>query len=230
MCKATSFVMFLNMFSSIFLLVVISVDRYVLVVFPVWAQNYRNLRKASAVVVVVWTISAALSVPSVIYRRIIDRNGTWVCINDYQDDQSHMTLIVSRFVFGFVLPLFIIIFCYSVIILRLRANQMSRSSKPFRVMSAIIITFFLSWIPYHVFILLEPYKSIGLGIKISVALASANSCLNPFLYAFMGRGFKPQCWSSFLSKIKNTFDEDDGDMRSRGTSLSQFDSKVSTNV
>ncbi|MFT7808454.1 chemokine-like receptor 1 isoform X1, partial [Arapaima gigas] len=54
MCKFTSFIMFLNMFSSIFLLVVISVDRCVSVVMPVWAQNHRTVKKASVVVTLAW--------------------------------------------------------------------------------------------------------------------------------------------------------------------------------
>ncbi|XP_010894691.1 C3a anaphylatoxin chemotactic receptor-like [Esox lucius] len=234
MCKFTSFVMFLNMFSSIFILVVISVDRYLLVVFPVWAQNHRCLRKASVVVVVVWAISVALSIPSTIFRKVTESNGMQVCFNHYPTQNSHLTLVVSRFVFSFVLPLLIIIFCYSFIIIRLRTIQLNRSSKPIRVMTAVIIIFFLSWLPYHVFILLDyGVKSTSFirdGIKISVTFASANSCLNPFLYAFMGKGFKPKCWSSFLFKIKNTFDEDEGYTGSRGTTLSLADSKVSTNV
>uniref|UniRef100_A0A0E9W7Q3 G-protein coupled receptors family 1 profile domain-containing protein n=1 Tax=Anguilla anguilla TaxID=7936 RepID=A0A0E9W7Q3_ANGAN len=32
---------------------------------------------------------------------------------------------------------------------------MTKSSKPFKVMSAIIVTFFICWLPYHVIILLE---------------------------------------------------------------------------
>uniref|UniRef100_A0A4W5LIQ3 Chemerin chemokine-like receptor 1 n=1 Tax=Hucho hucho TaxID=62062 RepID=A0A4W5LIQ3_9TELE len=235
MCKFTSFVMFLNMFSSIFLLVVISVDRYLLVVFPVWAQNQRTVRRASAVVVLVWAGSVALSIPSTVFRQVTTDGIK--CINDYPYPNSHITVAVSRFVSGFVLPLLIIIFCYFVIILRLRTSRMTRSSKPFRVLTALIAMFFISWLPYHVFIILELKASdqtsltvIHEGLNISVTLASANSCLNPFLYAFMGKDFKQKCWKSFLSKIENAFDEEERSSRSRGTSFSQADSKVSTNV
>ncbi|CAB1322042.1 unnamed protein product [Coregonus sp. 'balchen'] len=170
MCKFTSFVIFLNMFSSIFLLVVISVDRYVLVVFPVWAQNQRTVRRASVVVVLAWAISVALSIPSTVFRQVTTDGTT-------------------------------------------------------------------NWLPYHVFIILEFGASdqtsltvIHEWLKISATLASANSCMNPFLYAFMGKDFKQKCWNSFLSKIENAFDEEEGSSRSRRTSFSQADSKVNTNV
>lgn len=68
MCKLTSSAMFLNMFSSVFLLVLISVDRCVLITFPVWAQNHRTVRKASGVVVLMWALSAALTLPSLVHR------------------------------------------------------------------------------------------------------------------------------------------------------------------
>ena len=70
MCKLIFFNMYLNWFSSIFLLVIISVDRCVLVMFPVWAQNKRTIRKASVVVMLAWIIAATLSAPSAVFRDI----------------------------------------------------------------------------------------------------------------------------------------------------------------
>ncbi|XP_007241528.3 chemerin-like receptor 1 [Astyanax mexicanus] len=236
MCKLISFIMFLNMFSSIFLLVIISVDRCVAVIFPVWAQNHRTIRKASVIVTLVWIISAGISTPSLIIRAVQPKHGmqTQVCFNDYKNDQDHISIVVCRCVFGFVIPLLIIFACYVVIIGKLKINQSAKSKKPFKIMTALIITFFICWIPFHIFALMElnqeKYESIlHVGQVIGVTLASANSCLNPFLYAFMGKDFKRKC-SALLSKIENAIDED-GRSTMRGTSITTSgDRRFSTAV
>ncbi|KAI4887085.1 hypothetical protein NFI96_007540 [Prochilodus magdalenae] len=69
MCKFNSFIMWLNMYSSIFLLTIISVDRCLVVMFPVWAQNQCTVKKASVIVMVAWIISAALSTPYLFFSR-----------------------------------------------------------------------------------------------------------------------------------------------------------------
>uniref|UniRef100_A0A3B1JE54 Chemerin chemokine-like receptor 1 n=1 Tax=Astyanax mexicanus TaxID=7994 RepID=A0A3B1JE54_ASTMX len=195
MCKFISFIMFLNMFSSIFLLVIISVDRCVAVIFPVWAQNRRTIRKASVIVSLVWIISAGISTPSFTFRTVQPHyvKQTKTCFNDYKHDQDHVIVVVFRFVFGFLMPFLIIIACYVVIIRKLKINQSAKTKKPFKIMTALIVTFFLCWIPFHIVALMElnheKYDGsfLHVGQVIGVTLASANSCLNPFLYAFMGR-------------------------------------------
>lgn len=215
MCKLTSFVMFLNMFSSIFLLVVISADRCVSVAFPVWAQNQRTVKKASLVVVLAWVLSMVLSMPSLVFRDVVSHMGKATCFNNYTSDpHSHRTVALSRFLGGFVAPFAIIIVCYSVIILRLKNNRMTKSTKPFKVMSALIATFFICWLPYHVFVLLELHQNwydtnfISMGLKVGTSVAMANSFLNPFLYVFMGNDFKQKLKSSLLSKMENAMGED----------------------
>ncbi|XP_071015276.1 LOW QUALITY PROTEIN: N-formyl peptide receptor 2-like [Oncorhynchus clarkii lewisi] len=155
MCMFISFTMFLNMFSSIFLLVFMSVDCYVMVVYPVWAQNQCTARMASAVLVLAWVISVALSIASIMFCHVTT-DYTTTCFNNWDGSQNiHLIVVVSRFVSDFVLPLLLIIFCYSVITLQLRTNRMTRSSKSFRVMTALIAMFLIGWLPCHVFIILQ---------------------------------------------------------------------------
>lgn len=237
MCKFTSSVMFLNMFSSIFLLVVISVDRCVSVTFPVWAQNHRTVKKASVVVLMSWLLAIVLSLPSVIFREVSTHMGRTICYNNYTLYQhSHKIVAVSRFLAGFIIPFAIIIISYSIIILRLRTNRMTKSSKPLKVMSALVAAFFICWLPYHVFVLLElshqNYDNgiLIAGLKVGTSLAAANSFLNPVLYVFMGNDFKKKFKSSVLSKMENAMGEE-GRTTSRYLSRSSsMDGRASTHI
>uniref|UniRef100_A0AAY4BKX8 G-protein coupled receptors family 1 profile domain-containing protein n=1 Tax=Denticeps clupeoides TaxID=299321 RepID=A0AAY4BKX8_9TELE len=237
MCKFTSFMMFVNMFSSIFLLVVISVDRSVSVIFPVLAQNQRTVNKASGVVILAWVLSLALSIPSIIFRDVQSHIGKSVCFNNYTaNPYSHKSIAVSRFVFGFVIPFIVIIACYSIIMLKLRNNRMMKSSKPLKVMTALVATFFICWLPYHFFVLLELNQShfnkdlLSFGLQIGTIMATANSFLNPVLYVFMGNDFRKKFKSSLLSKIENAMAEE-GRTTSRYLSRSSsVEGRASTHI
>ncbi|XP_041793253.1 chemokine-like receptor 1 [Chelmon rostratus] len=236
MCKFTSSVMFINMFSSIFLLVIISVDRFVSVVFPVWAQNHRSVKMASVTVVLAWLLAIALSVPSMIFRDVSTHLGTTICYNNYTLNHSHKIVVFSRLLAGFVIPFIIIIVCYSIIILKLRNNRMTKSSKPFRVMTALVAAFFISWLPYHVFVLMElnhqnyDHRILITGLKVGTSMAAANSFLNPVLYVFMGNDFKQRLKSSLLSKMENAM-ADEGRTTSRYLSRSSsMDARASTHI
>lgn len=238
MCKLVPSVLFLNMFSSIFLLVIISVDRLVLVVFPVWAQNHRTIRKASVMVFLAWLLAIALSLPSSIFRDVNSHLGRTSCINKYTLDQySHSIVAFSRLLAGFVVPFAIIIVCYSIIILKIRNNRMTKSSKPFRVMSALVAAFFLCWLPYHVFIVLELNQGnlnrnlLIVGLKVGTLTAASNSILNPMLYVFMGNDFRQKFKSSMLSKMENAMAEEGRSSTSRYLSRSStVDGRASTHM
>uniref|UniRef100_A0A3B1IJM3 Chemerin chemokine-like receptor 1 n=1 Tax=Astyanax mexicanus TaxID=7994 RepID=A0A3B1IJM3_ASTMX len=212
MCKFMSFIMFLNMFSNIFILVIISVDRCVVDLFPVWAQNHRTIRKASVIVTLVWIISEVFSTLSLVFQGVQpDFNKPMqVCHNKYVYNQNHITVGACRFVFGFVIPFLIIIACYVVIIRKLKINQSAKSISRFKIMTALI----------------KYDKSI---LHVGVTLASANSSLNPFLYAFMGKDFKRKCFV-LLSKMENAVEEE-GRSTMRGRSItSSGDRRCSTTV
>ncbi|KAI4884164.1 hypothetical protein NFI96_007254 [Prochilodus magdalenae] len=120
-CKFGSFIFFLNIFSSVFLLTIISVDRCVVVMFPVWAQNQRSVKKASVIVMVAWIISAALSTPPLVFR---DVHYTKYKLEDvsqchYNDISEFIAGTTIVFVFSFVIPFPIIFICYVVIMRKL---------------------------------------------------------------------------------------------------------------
>ncbi|KAM9330155.1 chemerin-like receptor 1 [Gastrophryne carolinensis] len=216
MCYLRGFVTPLNMFSSILQLTVISIDRWACVAFPFWCRTHRTTRLAWMVTLGVWVLAAGCSLPYFINTDIDTLNsGRVFCLGALMYYVSEETVIL-RFMLFFVVPLIIIVSCYTVIILRMRRSRVVTATKPFRMITAIIICFFTCWMPFHVcHILYEFHSFSGYGdaviyivSNICMSLAYANSCVNPFLYVFFGRDFKERFWSSIQSAFKRALTEE----------------------
>lgn len=213
LCKLTSSVLFLNMFSSVFLLVLISVDRCAMVSFPVWSHNHRSPWKASVIVGIMWVLSALLAVPSMIYRHTKEHGAVTQCYTNYKVASEHKAVAQTRFICGFVFPFLIIVVCGCVLVFQLK-NKTLKSAKPYKIMSALICSFFLCWVPYHTFVLLEldiqnhSPDILHTGLKVGTTLAAANSFISPILYVFIGNDFKTTLKRSLTSRIEAALSED----------------------
>ncbi|KAI9532292.1 hypothetical protein NQZ68_033233 [Dissostichus eleginoides] len=251
MCKLNSTISFLNMFASVYILIVISVDRCVSVVWPVWAQNHRSVRKASCVSLGVWVLALILSTPYYIFRDtapsynnddIINCYNNYALSDDYVTESvnqlrllRHQAMSLTRFLLGFVVPFTVIVSCYAVIIHRLRRNRTlaSKSSRPFKIIAAVITTFFLCWAPYHIMALIELVNHmanqsseilvhvINIGVPIATSLAFLNSCLNPLLYVFIGQELKGKVYKSILNVLETAFQEEVSGRQTKNKSYHQ---------
>ncbi|XP_040899776.1 chemokine-like receptor 1 isoform X1 [Toxotes jaculatrix] len=235
MCKLNSTINSLNMFVSVYILVVISVDRCVSVVWPVWTQNHRSVRRASYVSLGVWVLSLILSIPAFIFRDTEQIDEINLCFtnfalsDDYETESvqqlrsfHHQAVIITRFILGFVVPFTVIVSCYAVIIHRLRRNRTlaNQSSRPFKIIAAVITAFFLCWAPFHILALIDMvnhttkhssqtlFHVVAIGAPIATSLAFFNSCLNPLLYVFMGQDFKDKVRKSILNVLETAFQEE----------------------
>uniref|UniRef100_UPI0037E799BE chemerin-like receptor 1 n=1 Tax=Semicossyphus pulcher TaxID=241346 RepID=UPI0037E799BE len=234
MCKLNSAISSLNIFASVYILVVISVDRCVSVVWPIWAQNYRSVRKASCVSLGVWVLALIFSSPDLVFRDTgpSDDNVTINCFDnyilsdDYDESMNELlmfrfkAMFITRLLLGFVVPFTVIVSCYAVIIHRLRRNRTlaRKLRRSVKIIAVVITAFFLCWAPYHIFNLIElayfmTYSPtllivITIGIPITTGLAFINSCLNPLLYVFMGQGFRVTFYKSILNVMEAAFKEE----------------------
>ncbi|XP_075185018.1 chemerin-like receptor 1 [Anomaloglossus baeobatrachus] len=214
-CKMLPLGLYLNSSVSVLQHPVISVDRCICVVFPVWCHNHRRPRLAFIIVLVIWIISFALAIPHMSSTETSSLFGGTNCFFDLESFTS-IKKTVFGFVFYFLLPLIIIVSCYIIIILHMRRKRIFTSSKPFKVIAVIIIAFFICWFPsylisfFSIFETIETNEnSIYFAVLIVIVLIILNSCINPILYVFIGRDFKQKCCGSFQATFEKAFIENE---------------------
>ncbi|XP_026076315.1 C3a anaphylatoxin chemotactic receptor-like [Carassius auratus] len=233
MCKILPSVIIINMFASVFTLNLISLDRFTQVITPVWAQNHRSMFIARLSCAAAWILSLVLSLPFMILRQTFtDYNSTLCTFHADEEVDSSLPalgrLSVIRFVFGFLIPLICITTCYGFIARKLGRRHF-QSGRAFRIMLAVIVTFFLCWLPYHIVDLMTKYgekssSSMASAVDpLTISLAYFNSCLNPILYVFMGQDFKSKVKLSLRHVFERAFSEE-GTQASRSTQSQQMHS------
>lgn len=84
LCKIIMSIDYYNMFTSIFTLTTMSVDRYIAVCHPVKALDFRTPRNAKIVNVCNWILSSAIGLPVMIMASTIttlDSHSSGMCVN-----------------------------------------------------------------------------------------------------------------------------------------------------
>nr|XP_006818356.1 PREDICTED: somatostatin receptor type 4-like [Saccoglossus kowalevskii] len=201
MCKVVMGIDGFNMFSGIFTLTAMAVDRYLAIVHIVWSKNYRTALKTKVVCAATWLAAFAVTVPLWMYSATQTFNGVTVC-NVICPVLVGQLFIIYTFLFGFVLPLICIITCYCRILRYLtngRSRQRRRQFHVGRVGAMVLIAvilFVLCWLSFWIIrlLLLSGDHSHTLALQVSyyvsVFLSSINSCLNPLVYAYFKQDFQ----------------------------------------
>ncbi|XP_049605550.1 delta-type opioid receptor [Syngnathus scovelli] len=212
LCKVFIAIDYYNMFTSIFTLTMMSVDRYVAVCHPVKALDFRTPVKAKVINVCIWILSSAAGIPAFILGGTQTNLGITECTLQFPEPYVYWDTVMKMcvFVFAFVVPVLIITVCYSLMLLRLKSVRMLSGSRVkdrnlrriTRLVVVVVAVFVVCWTPIHIFILVKALASVPETTAIMaayffcVALGYTNSSLNPILYAFLDENFK-RCFKDF---------------------------------
>ncbi|XP_061876838.1 delta-type opioid receptor-like [Entelurus aequoreus] len=205
-CKVFIAIDYYNMFTSIFTLTMMSVDRYVAVCHPVKALDFRTPAKAKAINVCIWFLSSTAGIPALVLGGTQTSGGITECALQFPEPYVYWDTLmkVCVFVFAFVVPVLIITVCYSLMVLRLKSVRMLSGSRVkdrnlrriTRLVVVVVAVFVVCWTPIHIFILVKALvrvpetTAIMAAYFFCVALGYTNSSLNPVLYAFLDENFK----------------------------------------
>ncbi|KAK7168579.1 hypothetical protein R3I93_004795 [Phoxinus phoxinus] len=235
MCKLNSFVCTMNMYASVLFLTVLSLDRYISLVHLNWSERYRNVRRAWCVCALIWIISCCLSCPALIFRDVIQHDGKIVCFNNYHSESMHavfvrhVALVSLRTTVGFLLPFATITVSGVLLAGKMRQSNSLRFTSFSRTVSAVILAFFLCWVPFHTFSLMElsMHHSMYLnsvlmvGFPLATSLAFFNSCVNPILYVLLTKKVRKLVRRSLFNFTKSSLRE-----LSQSVSATELDSAL----
>ncbi|MGH0174812.1 UNVERIFIED_CONTAM: hypothetical protein FKN15_069257 [Acipenser sinensis] len=199
LCKFNGFFKYMNMFCSVLILAVISLDRCFSVVFAIRMMQRRTVQMASFASVGVWALATVFSLPYFLFRQVSINPGNGnlsKCSLDVPGSkdryQNKLALYILRFLIGFLVPFLIIVTCYAIMAWKLRRTRVPKKS--FKIIAALVTAFFFCWAPYHVFLLAKMVNKKSLAVKVALplfkGLAYFNSCINPVLYFLMALDLK----------------------------------------
>ncbi|XP_040458188.1 B1 bradykinin receptor [Falco naumanni] len=227
LCRSTSMSITLNMYTSIYLLVAVSVDRYLSFVHTLNHRGIRRKAMAKGICLLTWFFSILLSIPTFMFRTV-KYFPLWNISACTLDFPTPMWITAENLVFnlvGFGLPSTAIIFLNLSTFrslqkkaregraLRTKSCKEHKGTKATRLIFTVVLMFLLCWTPYHFFVFLDTlYQTevikgcfwgelVNFGEQFSYTLATTSSCINPVIYVFVGKYFRQKALEVFSQFI-----------------------------
>lgn len=149
LCQFVYIVIYLNLFSSVFLIVFIALDHCICVLYPVWAQNHRTVKLAKKLLWGPWILAFILTVPIMIFLAVKeDSYGNSVCFFRFSLITNLIALI--RLILGFSLPMFTITICYILIAAKIYRASAIGSNRSLLLLTDFVTCFFICFFPFSV--------------------------------------------------------------------------------
>uniref|UniRef100_A0A3B4BPL4 G-protein coupled receptors family 1 profile domain-containing protein n=1 Tax=Pygocentrus nattereri TaxID=42514 RepID=A0A3B4BPL4_PYGNA len=210
LCKVVNLSIIVNMYTSIYMLVMVNVDRYLALVLTMKARWLRRRRNAKAVCFCLWVFGLAMGIPTATYRTVQNSPAFEhaACIIIYPLESLKVAHSLQLNLLGFALPLLAIVFCSCNIVRALHKRRQNvdiqdrNDRKATVLVCAVTLLFLLCWGPFHIITFLDTlcdlhvldmmrwYHALDIGSQFSTYLAFLNSCLNPLLYVCTGHYFR----------------------------------------
>ncbi|XP_039997501.1 leukotriene B4 receptor 2a [Xiphias gladius] len=237
MCKILFYLCLANMYASIHLIMLMSLYRLVAVLWPQRISVITGRRTVLRVLAVVWVLVMVASVPAIIFRDVKNLRNTSVCESFHNKDNHVVFQYTLELVLGFLIPYSIILVSYICILRRIRQTKFRRRIRSEKLILAIVLTFCLFWLPYHLINMLQVTWALcpngpvrdKLGKiwhssrAVTSSIAFISSCVNPVLYFFAGKSYIRQEGLAFMARLFEGTGLDSATRKSRQNSQNSRD-------
>ncbi|XP_008061229.1 C-C chemokine receptor type 1 [Carlito syrichta] len=205
MCKLLSGFYYISLYSEILFIILLTIDRYLAIVHAVFALRARTVTFGIISSIIIWVLAILASIPGSHFSKTQWELNRHTC-NLHFPHQSlqkwRLFQVLKLNLLGLVLPLLVMIICYTGIIRILLRRPNEKKSKAVRLIFAIMFIFFLFWTPYNLTLLISVFQEVlftrqceqsrhlDLALQVTEVIAYTHCCLNPVIYAFVGERFR----------------------------------------
>ena len=195
LCKLVHIITDVSTDVSIQSLVLIAVDRFGAVVFPLRSPLISS-KLCPFFLLATWIVAMAATSPYLVATKLVKHvNGKVSCF--IQWDEWFVNYILAIFVVFFYVPVALLVVLYSVIVVKLKKQKIpgeqsviaeqqrtKRNRNVLKMAIAIVVGFVLCWLPWSIIFLLSLFGrdlpcSISLYFSITFFMALSNCAINP---------------------------------------------------
>ena len=183
-CKIVRFSCQVSIPASIAVVMVVSIDRFFAVVYPMKARAFRL--KIKMMTLAAWVCSAAYAIPYLIFFGIQERDGIYDCLIRFpplNNVTSFQTYYLMTFVFFYCAPLLILMVLYTLMSRKLWKRRIpgnvteerhkSSEQEKRRVISALIsitVVFAVFWFPPHIMHYITVFRTTDVYPKVPMEI------------------------------------------------------------
>ncbi|XP_029964528.1 G-protein coupled receptor 4-like [Salarias fasciatus] len=247
-CSVAGFFYYSNMYISIFLLCCISVDRCLVVTYPLRFKAQRTSRYAWAQCITVYVVVVVMHIMVLIYDNLKDahddKNDNDRCYETYPMQSNVAMFNLIRVCVGFLLPLLVLTVSYWRVLATVGESPglNAQAKRKIRLLSfGVIGIFFFCFAPYHILLLTRsivfyryrddttpqgPYcqfeQSMHMYFSSTLALSSLNCVVDPVLYVLVSNLVQDklkQCWKGRRQTRQRTVAEGENCVLTRTTKI-----------
>ena len=197
-CKVAGFVSIFSTELAVFVLTIITVERYFTIVHPLQREKHLSIKQIVALIAIGWIFSITLAALPLLQVGVSSYTKVAICLPF--DVKSTLSKIYVTFLLATNgLAFFFVLFCYGRMYCRLGLSGAGDSghrveTRVAKRMAMLVITNFACWFPIALLSLIAIYGKALLNVRTAqfflVFVYPINSFTNPYLYAMGKKHFQ----------------------------------------
>ncbi|XP_035537605.1 leukotriene B4 receptor 1-like [Morone saxatilis] len=210
-CKALVYIINVCMFSSIFFITLMGVERFLAICHPFVMMRWKTKSAMNRCLVLLWFLALLLGLPALVTQLLDESKEFELCFTKaFSSVTQEIILLCLETLGGFIVPFIIISICYCLVAAKLRKMSFNSKQKSIVLVHTVVIAFTLCWLPYHIINTTDmvcvlagtDHGCVPESIVFSSgALVFISSSVNPVLYTLFARNLRGSLEESRLVRL-----------------------------